>query len=376
MVCFVFPPRFSGAATQAIVLARHLVKKGVPCEFVVPNVSHRALFRRTEESGIPVNRVAGGSYSFALSFMVFLLLRRNDFRAVHFHGFSPGHFICVGVTKLLGLKIVQKMTKGGTNDSEINTRGFFGRYRSGVLQFVDCFIAISTQLRKALLKYGVPDSKIYMIPNGVELEPLRSTDAKGRTAVRNTFQIPGDAFVVICAGVIDRRKNNLDIAMAATYLFANNPEARERVRLIFVGPFHNPQYSREVVEYVASCNFSRLILFTGQLDKEALGGLYVASDLCVFAGSNEGLPNVLLEAKAVGLPIVAYRTYGVEDVVQDGIDGFLVPFGEVRSLAEKIALLMSDAELKRQFSINASRDCKRRYDFTQITERYVKEVYS
>lgn len=71
MVCFVFPPRFSGAATQAIVLARHLVKKGVPCEFVVPNVSHRALFRRTEESGIPVNRVAGGSYSFALSFMVF-----------------------------------------------------------------------------------------------------------------------------------------------------------------------------------------------------------------------------------------------------------------------------------------------------------------
>jgi glycosyltransferase involved in cell wall biosynthesis len=376
MVCFVFPPRFSGAAMQAIVLARHLIRRGVPCEFLVPNVSDRSLLRRSEEGGIIVNRVAGGSYSFALSFVMFLLLRRNDFRTVHFHGFSPGHFLCVGVAKLLGMQIVQKMTKGGVDDSELNTSGLLGRYRSRILKLIDCFIAISTQLHQALLKHGVPVSKIHMIPNGVERESILLPNIEKRTAVRGIYGIPSDAFVGICAGVIDRRKNTLDIARALGYLCANNlKKAPQRVRFIFAGPFHNPQYSHEVVEYIESSNLSKLVLFTGQLNKDALIDLYVASDLCVFAGSNEGLPNVLLEAKAVGLPVVAYRTYGVEEVVQDGIDGFLVPFGQVQLLAEKIALFLEDTELRRQFSINAFRDCQKRYDLTKIAEKYVAEVY-
>lgn len=375
MVCFMFPPRFSGAAIQALALARCVIRKGVACEFLVPNMVDRALFRKTEENGITVNRVAGGPYGFAFGFAMFLFLRRNDFRTVHFHGFSPGHFLCVAAAKLLGLQIVQKMTKGGVDDSEINICGFFGRARRRILQFIDCFIAISTQLRHALIKHGVPVSKIHMIPNGVELESILPVYCVERTAVRGTFGIPRDAFVAICAGVIDRRKNNLDIVRAIVHVLANNLAVGERVRLIFAGPFHNPEYSREVKEYVESCNLSSQVLFTGQLDKETLISLYMVSDLCVFAGSNEGLPNALLEAKAVGLPVVAYHTYGVEDVVQDGMDGFLVPFGEVQLLAEKIALFLRNAELARQFSVSAWHDCRKRFDLTKLSERYVTEVY-
>lgn len=361
---------------QAIALARCLVRKRVACEFLVPNVCDGALFRKTQEGSITVNRIAGGPYGFAFGFVTFLLLRRNDFQTVHFHGFSPGHFLCVGAAKFLGLKVVQKLTKGGVDNSEINIGGLFGRARGRILQLIDCFIAISTQLRHALIKHGVPVSKIHMIPNGVELDSILPGTSVERTAVRGRFGIPRDAFVAICAGVIDRRKNNLDIVSAIAYVLANNLDAGERVRLIFAGPFHNPEYSQKVTEYVESCNLSMQVLFTGQLDKETLISLYVASDLCVFAGSNEGLPNALLEAKAVGLPVVAYRTYGVEDVVRDGIDGFLVPFGEVKLLAEKITLLLHDAQLKWQFSVNACHDCRKRYDLTEIAQRYISEVYT
>jgi len=87
------------------------------------------------------------------------------------------------------------------------------------------------------------------------------------------------------------------------------------------------------------------------------------------------LPNAVIEAKASGLPVVAFDAYGVRDVVRDGVDGYLVPFGETKHFAEKIWTLLLDNDLCQLMARRAILDVQKRYSFYVVAERYFQEIY-
>lgn len=81
---------------------------------------------------------------------------------------------------------------------------------------------------------------------------------------------------------------------------------------------------------------------------------YLDSDIFVLSSEHEGQPLVLLEACAAGLPIVSFNcSSGVSEVVQDGVNGFLIDPGDYKMLAKKVLLLMHDNELKKNFGYNS-----------------------
>lgn len=104
-------------------------------------------------------------------------------------------------------------------------------------------------------------------------------------------------------------------------------------------------------------------------DMEAV---YLGASIIAMSSRYEGLPMILLEAQAYGLPIVSFECKcGPADVVTDGINGFLVPEGDVEGLASKLSELMSDDKLRLQMGIEARRSSKR-YAEEVVMQKWVR----
>ena len=99
---------------------------------------------------------------------------------------------------------------------------------------------------------------------------------------------------------------------------------------------------------------------------------YCGASLLVLTSRYEGLPMVLLEAQTFGLPIVAFQCKcGPKDIVEEGKTGFLVEEGNIREFAQKMALVMSDEELRKQMGRNAQ-TASLRYKEDSIMEKWMK----
>jgi len=90
------------------------------------------------------------------------------------------------------------------------------------------------------------------------------------------------------------------------------------------------------------------------------------SHIAVLPSYREGMPRSLLEAAAIGRPLVAFDTPGCRDLVQDGKNGLLVPFGDVKGLADALEKLSSDAGLRKTLGLQARKDCETIYSATAI----------
>ncbi len=98
--------------------------------------------------------------------------------------------------------------------------------------------------------------------------------------------------------------------------------------------------------YAARIGLEGHIEFEGYLNQPELRGLYAQGDLFVLASFDEGLPVVLMEAMAMGLPCVATRITGIPELIRDEVDGLLVDPGDEQSLALAIQRLVDDPELR------------------------------
>jgi glycosyltransferase involved in cell wall biosynthesis len=266
------------------------------------------------------------------------------------------------------------MTKGDAKTCELPLKGRFHRVRRKALGLIDKFIAISSDINQALLSNGIPKEKIVQVPNGVDIHLFHPTDSCAKQEPSLTGPID-DGVVLLYVGSIDRRKNvNLLIDCFRKFLTMLDTE-RRKYKFVIAGPILDLAYYNEIQEYIQKHSLSSCVCFVGLVEQKEIVSLYSRATLFVFAGSNEGLPNAVIEAKAAGLPVVAFDTYGVRDVIRDGVDGHLVLFGETKQFAEKIkSVLLDQARLKRM-SLLALNDVQQRYAFESIVDRYLDDVY-
>lgn len=108
-----------------------------------------------------------------------------------------------------------------------------------------------------------------------------------------------------------------------------------------------------------------------------MGDWYEAADLYVMSSRFEGFPNTLLEAMAYGLPVISFDCEtGPSDIIRHGVDGLLVPDGDVTSLRSGLERLMADEDLRRQLSIRAI-EARQRFSLervAQMWENMIEEI--
>ena len=225
-------------------------------------------------------------------------------------------------------------------------RGYFGPLRSWFFRMLErwlaahttALIAVSPQVRDDLVALGVaPAERFAVIRLGVELGERIAPEKNGRAESRRYLGIPEERFAVGWIGRMTAVKRTDDVLVA----FKGLRDAGVEAMLCMVGDGpdrpHLEQRAHEL-------GLMRDTLFLGY--QEDVAPFYAAFDALVLPSSNEGTPVSVIEALAAGRPVVATRVGGVPDVVQEGVDGFLVDPGATDDLADRLAQLARDAGLR------------------------------
>ena len=208
-------------------------------------------------------------------------------------------------------------------------------------------VCVSDSLRRELLANTprLNPAKVAVIYNGVDVARFHpGNDDAGRCklgltgerpligAVGNVRRIKGYETLVDAAAVLMRRGIQADFAIAGK---AGND-------------FH-----RELLDQAKILGLDDRVHYLGFRDDTA--ELYRIFDIYVLTSHSEGFPLSTIQALASGLPVVATRCGGPEEMVEDGVEGFLVPRGSATGVADALATLISDAALRRRMGV-AARD--------------------
>jgi len=199
--------------------------------------------------------------------------------------------------------------------------------------------------------------------HGVDLGAQRGY-AAGAAAVRAEFGIAADEFLVVHAANFRAEKNHQGLIVAAARVTAANPAVR--FLLAGRGPL------RAVVEdHLRRQDLGERVRLLGPVERA--GRLIAAADLLVLASHYEGLPVVVMEALAAGVPVVSTDVGGVADVVTSGHNGLLVPPGSTEALAAAV-LAAAEPDLYRRLAAGAAQSAGN-VDIVRTAE-WFEELYA
>jgi phosphatidylinositol alpha-mannosyltransferase len=325
-----------GVAAHVSQLEHHFTRMGHCVKILAPYSGNKDIL--SDNGIVASSRVApipaGGSISrISLSPLlpsrVKTLLRRGNFDIVHIH--EP-------VVPLLSVAAVyfSKSVNVGTFHACHNTpRGyrFCHPFLKGAFERLDGKIAVSQPARDFVAKYLPGEYRI--IPNGVDFEHF-AADA-----------LPIEQFCdgklnILFVGRLEKRKG-LGYLIGA---YGRVKRQFPNTRLIVVGP--GTRLRRNYAEKISRMKLKDVV-FAGRVSYADLPRYYHAADIfCAPATGEESFGIVLLEAMAAGKPIIASSIGGYASVVNDGVEGLLVPPKDEGALAQAIFSLFSDATLRQQ----------------------------
>ncbi len=223
-----------------------------------------------------------------------------------------------------------------------------GRLRERLYRLTDSLASITTNISQAAVdRYvevgAVPRGRIRFIPNGLDLETFRSSPEL-RQEMRRKLQLL-EPFIWLAVGRFDEAKDYPTMLQA----FARTGGVQSAVLLLVGGD----GLEEKMMPLVQRLGLENRVRFLGVRDDIQL--LMKGADGYLMSSAWEGMPMVLLEAAATGLPIVTTDVGGNREVVQDGISGFVVMPGDPDGLAQAIQRMMELSDEERHAMGEAGR---------------------
>lgn len=200
------------------------------------------------------------------------------------------------------------------------------------------------------------------VSDGIDLEYYRRLNA------RPIADAGSDPVVLLPARVV-REKGHLDLVRAAAALWRSDC----RCKLAFAGRQDGRAFPDELHAAIDRFGISDHVRFLGSLTPADLRDWYAAARIVALPTyHDEGLGRVLIEAGAMGAPVVAYATDGVVDAVLPGRTGFLVPTGDVVELGTKLRFLLKNREACRIMGENGRRHVESRFGLQELASRHLQ----
>jgi glycosyltransferase involved in cell wall biosynthesis len=361
------PPEYSGAASQALLLAKRLRDRGHTITFVSP------AWRRPpghyevdgfQFTGVPVNLGAvHKEFGVWRALFAHLLQRRHEIDILHGLGAYYTQSIVGPLGRLLGKPSLVKASLADDDLSSLSGSTISWLHRR-FLDMIDAYVAISRDLEREFMAKGLRAGRIRHIPNGVDTERFQPADAQARRAAAAALGLSPGRSIALFVGVLDQRKR---IEWLAQRWISTNGFGTGML-LLAVGPTSREPYGesvRSTLEHWAAAHPDLLRVDSHTCD---IRPYYHASDCFVFPSSNEGLPNALLEAMACGLPAAATRVSGSNELVQDGGTGATFAVDDADGLARALRAVQGDAG--RRMGERARALVKADFAIDTVAERY------
>lgn len=250
-----------------------------------------------------------------------------------------------------------------------------GKFHRATLAHAARVIAVSEGVARALCDQRLlPARKITIIPNGIDLRrfDMGPPRAACRQEWRRRLNLRG-RLVVGMVGEISPVKGQEDFLQAAALIVERHPE----VDFVIAGEDASRTGERRarIERLIDQLGLAGRVHLTGWLDQT--GPLLSALDVFVSAARSESFGLAMVEAMACGAPVVATRTAGACEIIDDGVTGVLVPIGDVRGLAQAIGELLEDPQRRAHLRERARAEIVNRFSLEKMvdaTERLYSEV--
>lgn len=318
---------YSGAERVQDLLALQLPQFGYDVGFACVKPDRFPETRKSQQSRL-YETPMGGRFDLRCARQLADLIQTENYQLVHAH--TP-RSVLVGslAAKWADVPLIYHVHSPTGNDSTRRLQNWVNaKLEHWSIRHADRLIAVSPSLKRLMEEQGFAAQKVVYVPNGV---PTIDTPARAR---------PSSSWTLGIAALFRPRKGIEVLIEALAALRSRNTE----VTLRAVGPFETPEYQREVMQLVARLGVGDAIEWTGftndiaaelqQMDLFVLPSLF-----------GEGLPMVVLEAMAAGLPVVASHVEGVPEAIRHREDGLLVEPASVSQLAFAIEELITSEEL-------------------------------
>jgi glycosyltransferase involved in cell wall biosynthesis len=219
----------------------------------------------------------------------------------------------------------------------------------------DGIVAISDQTMTFMRNHSASSSKLKLIHNGIDLSEFSMIEAPYE-------ELPFDHFI-ISVGHLERRKRHEDAIKAFSIIAPKHTE----LHFCIAGGIHDQKYFEELQQLTESLNMKERIHFLGAR-KDIVSLMKKATSL-VLCSESEGLPWVMLEAMAVGLPLIASNIYGTNDTVLIKKAGIIVPVGDVNAYADAFSLLLSDPDIRGKFAENSKHLLREKFSAQEMVNQ-------
>jgi len=203
------------------------------------------------------------------------------------------------------------------------------------LNLANAVLSVSEDLKSHIINLGIEESKIIVVPNGVNINLFKP---RSKIDLRRKLNLPIEKNIVIYIGSL-RKIKGVDFLIEAARYFLNS-----NTILVLLG--RDDGLKKALLERSKKLEIAEKIIFLNQLPHDEIPLWVSASDLLVLPSISEGRPNVILEALASEVPVVATNVGGIPEIVSDGINGFLVYERNILEFAEKVDLLLNNDKLR------------------------------
>ncbi len=235
-----------------------------------------------------------------------------------------------------------------------------------ILRNPSTIIAVSNGVAKVIEKRPFIDKdKINVINYGIDLKLFKFLEEERKEA-RLKLNISNHDKVVLFLSLLSKQKG-ADIAIKAFNELAKNNEG---LKLIIAG---DGEYFEEAKLLVNNLNLESRVIFTGFVRNEDTVQYYNASDIFIFPTLRlESFGIVIAEAMACGKPVIASDVGSIPDVIDNGINGILIPVGDFKELSRQISLLLNDPQYSAMLTQNARRKALERFGLDRMIEETIK----
>ena len=346
---------YGGVEKHVIDIINNIDQKKFRPFLVCPEDVLPGLTKKLHKTDVELHSIRIRSYFDFKEIAKFLsLIKKIKPEIVHAHLYFAGRF-ATPLSKMMGVPCI------------IETGHIVENWRKGYKQifllldiiscfFVDNVIAVSNAVKDYFIRYKkVPSKKISVIHNWCELDKFNvdQYDEQFQSQKKAAEKIPPDCMIISLIGRLDEQKGH-------KYLLAALPKVLKKYSNFIVLFIGDGNLKNELISLTKKMNITDKVRFLGF--REDIPELISITDIIVLPSLYEGLPLTLIEASAMGKPIIASNVDGTPDIVQDGITGLLFEKEDSEQLAKNLLQLLNDSSYAANMGIKGKEFVKNNFD--------------
>ena len=359
-----FYPFIGGLEKKVLNLASALRKKGVGVEIITSRFS-REWTAREVIKGVPVHRLPSprikilGAIIYLISLSAYLIKNRSSFETIHTFQVGYNSAAAVFAGKLLSKKTILTLSSSGYGgDINRHRKTPWGIVFLFLCRLASAIIVLNQKMASELKAAGYSPNSIVSISNGVDINSYRASENK--KTLKNKMGI-GDEKVIIYTGRLSKEKGLDFLIRSWTKLTTDTP-----VKLYILGD--GPDKSA-LEHLIKKHKLEKQVTILPGVDE--VREYLCMSDIFVMPSQFEGLSNSILEAMVCGLPVVATRVEGNEELIDDGITGLLIEKDNEISMANAISSLLTNPDKAYRLSRQAQEMVQKKHNLNIVADQHV-----